>query len=106
VKLYGDDNPLGEPAFEAKVNRAVFQYMVDNGYTSPGADGSGANLTNALQATLAQVRASLPEGVEVVTTYDRSSLIWRTLTNFGQKVVSGPNGAKATARQACSGRHR
>ncbi|MGE3507345.1 MAG: efflux RND transporter permease subunit [Vicinamibacterales bacterium] len=43
-------------------------------------------VTNALQATLAQVRSTLPEGVEVVTTYDRSSLIWRTLTNFFQAI--------------------
>ena len=39
-------------------------------------------VTNALQSALARVRTSLPEGIEVVTTYNRSSLIWETLTNF------------------------
>ena len=39
-------------------------------------------VTNALQGALARVRTSLPEGIEVVTTYNRSSLIWETLTNF------------------------
>ena len=39
-------------------------------------------VTNALQGALARARTSLPEGIEVVTTYNRSSLIWETLTNF------------------------
>lgn len=36
----------------------------------------------ALDQALNQLRASLPENVEIVTTYDRSSLIWATLKNF------------------------
>jgi Cu(I)/Ag(I) efflux system membrane protein CusA/SilA len=36
----------------------------------------------ALDAALDDVRASLPEGIAVVTAYDRSSLIWATLRNF------------------------
>jgi Cu(I)/Ag(I) efflux system membrane protein CusA/SilA len=43
-------------------------------------------VTSALQSTLTQVRLSLPPGVEIVTTYDRSSLIWRTLANFFQAI--------------------
>jgi Cu(I)/Ag(I) efflux system membrane protein CusA/SilA len=37
-----------------------------------------------LDAALDDVRTSLPEGIEIVTTYDRSSLIWATLRNFFQ----------------------
>ena len=44
-------------------------------------------VTQALQQRMDQVRTSLPTGVEVVTTYDRSSLIWATLTNFFQAIV-------------------
>ena len=36
----------------------------------------------ALDTALEGIRASLPDGIEVVTTYDRSSLIWTTLENF------------------------
>jgi hypothetical protein len=39
-------------------------------------------VTNALQERLTALRPSLPAGIEIVTTYDRSSLIWDTLTNF------------------------
>ena len=35
-----------------------------------------------LHAELDEVRAALPEGVEIVTTYDRSALIWATIKNF------------------------
>ncbi len=44
-------------------------------------------VTRALQQRLAQVTTSLPEGVGVVTTYDRSSLIWETLSNFLRAIV-------------------
>jgi len=36
----------------------------------------------ALNAKLDEIRAALPEGVEIVTTYDRSTLIRATLENF------------------------
>jgi len=39
-------------------------------------------VTNALQQRLDQLRPSLPDGIDVVTTYNRSTLIWDTLTNF------------------------
>ena len=39
-------------------------------------------VTDALQQRLSELRPSLPAGIEIVTTYDRSSLIWETLTNF------------------------
>ena len=43
-------------------------------------------VTATLQDELAKVRAALPAGIEIVTTYDRSALIWETLTNFFQAI--------------------
>src|SRR6058998_2417400 len=39
-------------------------------------------ITRSLQQKLQQLRASLPQGVEIVTTYDRSAWIWATLRQF------------------------
>src|SRR5262245_10246340 len=39
-------------------------------------------ITRALEARLQQLRGSLPPGVEVVSTYDRSAWIWATLRQF------------------------
>lgn len=39
-------------------------------------------VTHALEERLRLVRAQLPRGVELVTTYDRSALIWETLRHF------------------------
>jgi Cu(I)/Ag(I) efflux system membrane protein CusA/SilA len=39
-------------------------------------------VTHAIEERLVRVKAALPAGVEVVTTYQRSSLIWSTLKNF------------------------
>ena len=39
-------------------------------------------VTRALEQELKQVNASLPEGLQIVPTYDRSGLIWESLTNF------------------------
>ena len=39
-------------------------------------------VTRALERAFEQVDAALPEGLEIVTTYDRSALIWGSLTNF------------------------
>lgn len=44
-------------------------------------------VTRGLQQKLAQLEPSLPDGIEIVTTYNRSSLIWNTLTNFFQAIV-------------------
>jgi Cu(I)/Ag(I) efflux system membrane protein CusA/SilA len=44
-------------------------------------------VTRALLERLEGVKASLPEGLEIVPTYDRSALIWDTLTNFFQAIV-------------------
>lgn len=44
-------------------------------------------VTEALEQKLDELRASLPEGIDIVTTYNRSSLIWNTLTNFFQAIV-------------------
>ena len=38
-------------AYEAKVNRAVFQYLVNNGFTLPGQLADMPNLANALATT-------------------------------------------------------
>jgi len=42
------------------------------------------SVTGALQQQIDALGPSLPEGVELVPTYNRSSLIWETLRNFGQ----------------------
>jgi Cu(I)/Ag(I) efflux system membrane protein CusA/SilA len=44
-------------------------------------------VTASLEEQLARLRESLPEGLELVTTYDRSSLIWSTLGNFFTAIV-------------------
>ncbi|RMH86658.1 efflux RND transporter permease subunit [Pseudomonas sp. AOB-7] len=51
---------------------------------------SGANARStiaAVKAKLSELQASLPEGVEIVTTYDRSQLIDRAVRNLGEKLV-------------------
>ncbi|MGH8208926.1 MAG: efflux RND transporter permease subunit, partial [Steroidobacteraceae bacterium] len=42
---------------------------------------------NAVKAKLQQLKASLPTGVEIVPTYDRSSLIKRAVSNLGDKLL-------------------
>ncbi|MCX7586290.1 efflux RND transporter permease subunit [Phenylobacterium sp. 58.2.17] len=42
---------------------------------------------HAVKAKLADLQKSLPEGVEVVTTYDRSQLIDRAIANLREKLV-------------------
>ena len=44
-------------------------------------------VTSELETRLEQLKPSLPAGIELVPTYDRSSLIWDTLTNFFQAIV-------------------
>ena len=39
-------------------------------------------ITRALDQRLATIRSSLPKGIEIVTTYNRSSWIWTTLKEF------------------------
>src|SRR5262249_16076332 len=39
-------------------------------------------VTRALEARLTEIRQRLPRGVELLTTYDRSALIWDTLHHF------------------------
>jgi Cu(I)/Ag(I) efflux system membrane protein CusA/SilA len=51
---------------------------------------SGANARStiaAVQAKLEELKGSLPEGVEIVTTYDRSQLIDRAVRNLGEKLL-------------------
>src|SRR5438093_3214196 len=45
-------------------------------------------ITRSLHQKLEQISASLPKGVEIVTTYDRSSWIWATLKEFFATLVS------------------
>src|SRR5258706_6678815 len=42
---------------------------------------------DAIKSKLEKLRPSLPPGVEIVPTYDRSSLIKRAIANLGQKLV-------------------
>lgn len=50
--------------------------------------GENARATiSAVQAKLAQLRPGLPNGVELVTTYDRSGLIDRAVDNLRQKLL-------------------
>ncbi len=42
---------------------------------------------DAVKAKLAALKSSLPPGVEIVTTYDRSELIKRAVDNLGQKLL-------------------
>jgi Cu(I)/Ag(I) efflux system membrane protein CusA/SilA len=44
-------------------------------------------VTRSLLQRLEAVRTSLPAGIDVIPTYDRSALIWDTLTNFFQAIV-------------------
>ena len=39
-------------------------------------------VARAIKGKLGEIRKALPSGVEIVTTYDRSSLIWSTLQHF------------------------
>jgi len=39
-------------------------------------------ITHALKERITQIGASLPQGVEILPTYDRSELIWATLRHF------------------------
>ena len=41
----------------------------------------------AVKARLAELQKSLPPGVKIVTTYDRSTLIHRAVTNIGEKLI-------------------
>ena len=44
-------------------------------------------VTRGLLQRLETLKTTLPEGVEIVPTYDRSTLIWDTLTNFFQAIT-------------------
>ncbi|OFV92624.1 MAG: hypothetical protein A3G76_00505 [Acidobacteria bacterium RIFCSPLOWO2_12_FULL_65_11] len=45
-------------------------------------DGNVLAITRSLEQKLQQLRAALPQGIEIVTTYDRSAWIWSTLRQF------------------------
>ena len=45
------------------------------------------SVTRALQEKLEVLKSSLPAGITIVPTYDRSALIWATLTDFFQAIV-------------------
>ncbi|VAX06419.1 Cobalt-zinc-cadmium resistance protein CzcA; Cation efflux system protein CusA [hydrothermal vent metagenome] len=45
-------------------------------------DQNVVTVSHAFETKLEKVKRALPDGIEIVTTYDRSSLIWATLKNF------------------------
>ncbi|MGB7218674.1 MAG: CusA/CzcA family heavy metal efflux RND transporter [Vicinamibacterales bacterium] len=45
-------------------------------------DGNVLAIMASLDQKLEQLRASLPQGIEIVTTYDRSAWIWSTIRQF------------------------
>jgi len=45
-------------------------------------------VTRGIEQKLETIRASLPQGIEIVTTYDRSAWIWATLKQFFGTLVS------------------
>ncbi len=51
------------------------------------AGGNPQQTIDAVKARLAELQKSLPPGVEVVTTYDRSALIERAIANLSAKLV-------------------
>ena len=55
---------------------------VVGGITIMEQDQNVLAVTRAIEQTLVTVRAALPTGVEIVTTYDRSAWIWATLKQF------------------------
>ncbi len=44
-------------------------------------------VSDAVKARFLNIQKSLPQGVEIVTVYDRSTLIWDTLTNFSSALM-------------------
>jgi len=49
--------------------------------------GNARETIDAVKARLEQLRSGLPDGVEIVETYDRSALIDRAVTTLGEKLV-------------------
>ncbi|HEY3857784.1 MAG TPA: CusA/CzcA family heavy metal efflux RND transporter [Verrucomicrobiae bacterium] len=45
------------------------------------------NVIDGVKKKLAEIRSSLPEGVEIVTAYDRSELIKRSITTLREKLI-------------------
>ena len=45
------------------------------------------NVSQQLQQSLQQLKTRLPKDIEIITTYDRSTLIWQTLKNFSSALV-------------------
>lgn len=45
------------------------------------------SVSKALADKLATIQAQLPDGIDIVTTYNRSSLIWATLKNFSTALL-------------------
>ncbi|MEQ1573314.1 MAG: efflux RND transporter permease subunit, partial [Vicinamibacterales bacterium] len=55
---------------------------VVGGITIMEQDQNVLSVTRAIEQKLATVRGGLPKGIEIVTTYDRSTWIWATLKQF------------------------
>ena len=76
---------------------------------------SGKNALSAIEAVkakLEELKPSLPAGVEIVTTYDRSQLIERAVDNLARKTGRGVHRCRLVcaripaARALGAGRHR
>jgi copper/silver efflux system protein len=93
-------NTAGQPVYLKDVGYVQVGYDLRRGIADLDGTGEvvggiaimeqGRNVlavTRALQQRLARLATSLPENVEIVPTYDRSSLIWETLLNFFQAIV-------------------
>ncbi len=93
--LVVDRRPGGEPVFLKDVGYVQVGY--DQRRSTVDLDGTGEvvggivimeqdqnvlSVTRTVEQKLEQIRRSLPAGVEVVTTYDRSAWIWATLRQF------------------------
>src|SRR5262249_10604030 len=60
---------------------------VAGGGVGMGSGNKQLETINAVKVKLAQLKASLPPGVEIVPTYDRSELIGRAVDNLRDKLI-------------------
>lgn len=61
---------------------------VVGGIVVMGQDQNVLAVTRALEQKLREVRSALPQGVEIATTYDRSTWIWATLKQFSATLIA------------------
>ena len=61
---------------------------VVGGIVVMGQDQNVLAVTRALEQKLREVRSALPQGIEIATTYDRSTWIWATLKQFSATLIA------------------